>query len=111
MHSLNFSDLQPYLFCISGIIFIVFALFKKTKKKSLGIASERAEGTIFELQGNANSSGKVHQSNSIAEDKIIVKFVTKHKKWITAPIKSLPGTYDPRHFKIGDKVNVIYNPY
>ena len=109
MHTINFSDIQPYLFCISGLIFIFFAIFKNARAENLSIGSERAEGTIHELQSTTNLSGNTIEHDSIAEDRIVVKFVTRHKEWITAPLENQRGVVNPNKFKPRDKVDIIYN--
>jgi hypothetical protein len=73
----------------------------KTEKK-VGI-TERTEGTIHELQGQIHGSGSA--------EKIIVKFMTRDKQWITAAVGNRPGTYNPAGYRVGDKVSVIYNLY
>jgi hypothetical protein len=105
MEFFNVLELQPFLFLLIGLISILFSIFKKTKTADLKLTGEKTEGIIFELGSRRSSS-----TNSNILDKVTVRFVTKSKKWVTADINQAFSTFFTGQYKLGEKIDVYYDP-
>lgn len=73
------------IFLALGITLIVFSFSKYDTNDALKKAGVKTEGVIFDID---TSSSDIHYSiaYSIIKTKVLVRFVTKDKEWITASI-------------------------
>ncbi len=74
------AEYQSYFFMIVGLLLMAASFFLKTRNVNLKQDGIAVEGIIFE-QGYENGSSDL-------KDKIVVRFVTENKEWITKPITS-----------------------
>ena len=111
MFGLTFSELLSCLAIGGGIILVAYALFQKSKKENILKNGEKAEGIVFETEYRRHTSmiGR-GQGPYDPKDNITIRFVTKDQQWITAKLDDAFVFYYTGQYKIGDKVNVIYNP-
>ncbi len=103
MNNFQLQNLQPYLFLVCGLALMLYAFFKKSQTISNG---EKAEGIVFELgRKSGHNSSLDYNVNNI----VTVRFVTKKLEWITAEYKSDFAFFYTGQYKIGDKIDILYN--
>ena len=105
----NINLFLPYIFIVVGLGIMLYGFLKKTTTATLIENGKKAEGIIFEMK--SRSSGKLSFFNSIAYDKIIVRFVTDKLEWITAEVQNEFGLFYSGQYKIGESVEVMYDPH
>ncbi len=99
------NDLLAYgVLTIGGVIttYIGWAKLNQVGEKSDDMEDE--EGIVFDIEKSA-SRGSISNYNS-RTDKLIIRFVTKDKRWVT---KKLEDGYIPGTFKKSEKLKIRYN--
>ena len=109
MQDFDFNALQPYIFILAGIVFMLIAVLKKATSSDLKQSGLKTEGIVYALERQANKSLSIHDSSSI-KDKVIVRFVTTNKEWITGHIKQEFALFFTGQYKEGQSVDVYYDP-
>ena len=105
----NINLFLPYIFIVVGLGVMLYGLLKKTTTLMLIENGKKAEGIIFEMKGR--SSGSLSSFDSIAYNKIIVRFVTDKLEWVTAEAQNEFGLFYSGQYKIGESVEVMYDPH
>ena len=109
MPELDFKEYQPYVFFITGLLFVVIAIFKKASKSYLKQSGLQAEGIVFALAGKPNNTSSIGENLNL-KDKITVRFVTQDQEWITGNINQDFAAFFTGQYKEGQSVNVYYDP-
>lgn len=109
MEDFNLKQFEPYLFLLTGLGVVIYALFKSNRSTNLKYTGEKVEGIVYEL-GQAPNSKSDFESTSPVMDKVTVRFVTKKKEWITSDLKQPFALFFTGQYKPGDKLDVYYDP-
>ncbi len=96
----------PFVFFLTGITALLYALLKEDKIEKLKSTGEQCEGIIFQQSQKNNYSS----DNSNYNDSVTVRFVTKKQEWITADMKQDFAIFYSGQYKDCDKVIVYYDP-
>jgi len=108
MEKFNIHDLRPFAFLLTGSIFILLAIFRRSKQAVLKTKGKKAEGIIFPLERNRSSNSDDFSPR--VKEKVTIRFVTESQEWITAEIKQDFGIFYTKKYKEGDTVQVYYDP-
>ena len=112
---MNFRDiisaipLQAGLFILFGLAIIAIAFLSTPAYKKLSKSGIPAEGIIFKLDIDGITTGSSDYSGN-SNDRIIVRFLTSEKVWVTAEAKHQFLISYTGQYKEGDKVMVKYDP-
>ena len=109
MQDFDFNALQPYIFTLVGIVLVLIAVLKKASSSDLKQSGLKTEGIVYALEHQANNNRSIHNSLNI-KDKVIVRFVTANKEWITGHIKQEFALFFTGQYKEGQSVDVYYDP-
>jgi hypothetical protein len=108
MEDFNIKELQPYIFIIIGLGCVLLAIFKKSDKANLKQTGQKAEGIIYALGQNDNSTSTFTKNSNI-KDKVTIRFLTLDKQWITGDLKQEFAAFFSNQYKEGDAVEVYYD--
>lgn len=64
---------------------------------------------MFALEGKSNNTSSIGDNLNI-KDKVIVRFVTQNKEWITGDINQEFAAFFTGQYKEGQSVDVYYDP-
>lgn len=87
-----------------AITFLSTPVYKKLIRSGIS-----AEGIIFKLEMDEIATGSTNYSGN-SNDRIIVRFLTSEKIWVTAEAKHQFLVSYTGQYKEGDKVMVKYDP-
>ncbi|HVX26024.1 MAG TPA: DUF3592 domain-containing protein [Parafilimonas sp.] len=104
MENFQLSYIQSYFLILFGIGIILYAILKKNSKRDLFENGKKAEGIIFELRNRP--IGTVFSN---VKNIVIVRFVTDKLDWITGELKNDFPSFYSGQYKVGDKVDVLYD--
>lgn len=104
MENFQLSYIQSYFLILFGIGIILYAILKKNSKRDLFENGKKAEGIIFELRNKP--IGTVFSN---VKNIVIVRFVTDKLDWITGELKNDFPLFYSGQYKVGDKVDVLYD--
>jgi hypothetical protein len=111
----NFQDfisaipLQAGLFILLGLAIMAITFLSTSAYKKLSRSGIPAEGIIFKLEIDGITSGSSDYSGN-SNDRVIVRFLTSEKVWVTAEAKHQFLISYTGQYKEGDKVMVKYDP-
>ena len=108
MENFNIHDLRPFAFLMTGSIFILLAIFRRSKQAVLKTKGKKAEGIIFSLERS-----RIQDNDEIShniKDKVTVRFLTESQEWITAELKQDYAVFYTNQYKEGDTIQVYYDP-
>ena len=112
---MNFQDfisaipLQAGLFILLGLAVLAISFLSTPVYKKLSRSGIPAEGIIFKLEMDEIATGSTNYSGN-SNDRIIVRFLTSEKIWVTAEAKHQFLVSYTGQYKEGDKVMVKYDP-
>lgn len=109
MQSLDFSQYEPMLFVVVGLIALLIPIIKRDSALKLKESGVKAEGIIYKQEIDSRNNSDFENSSS-SMDKVIVRFVTKDSEWITSEIKQPFALFFSGQYKPGDKVDIYYDP-
>lgn len=104
-----FTEYQPYIFVVLGLIALVFSAFWATTKRRLKQTGIPVDGIVFKQDSDNRSSQSFDNSLSFTKDKITIKFVTQTGEWITGVLKQDFELFYTGQYKDGDTVKVYYD--
>lgn len=102
--------METYITLLAGAAFFVIAILMPSKQAALKKNGKKAEGVIFDHNGEWNAMDDFSTIQINDSTRARVRFVTEKLEWITEDVRSGVGFQMNNSYKSGDKVTVYYDP-
>lgn len=97
-------------FSLVGITLVIIGIFAKQKPKPFFDLALQAEGTVIDVGIRQPRPFKIRRFSEPAYTEVTVEFLTDSCQSVQGDIATNPTLFYSGQYKIGDKVNLLYNP-
>ena len=98
------------VFSLVGITLVITGIFAKNKPKPFFDIALQAEGTVIDVGIRQPRPFKIRRFSEPAYTAVTIEFLTKSCQSVQGDIDTNLNLFYSGQYKIGDKINLLYNP-